>query len=105
MARRAALIPVVALVVGLAGCDRGEMDDVPEKITGVVVEIDSAGLGDVDGFTIKRRSETFQIHIDESIDYSFPVGHLHQHRTGAEPVTVEIEKRGDDLYATSIADG
>jgi hypothetical protein len=108
--RAAALLFASALLAGLLGsCDNGRasnhsVPEVPSEVTGVVVGVDSAGLGDVRSFELKDGNETFRIFIDPSVDYDFEVGHLSEHLAGGEPVSVRIDERDGKLFALTIAD-
>ncbi|MFN2526774.1 MAG: hypothetical protein ABR505_11025 [Actinomycetota bacterium] len=77
----------------------------PDELTGVIVEIDARGLDDVRSFTLRSEGETYEILIDDEIDYGFPLSHLNAHRAGADPVLVDLEERDGGLYALSIEDG
>ncbi|MGH2748272.1 MAG: hypothetical protein ACRDKB_10150 [Actinomycetota bacterium] len=98
------IVVAVTLTLLVPACDGGDDADAPAEVTGVVVEIDSRGLGDVRGFTVRDGDEVYEISIDPNIDYGFNLGHLNEHRATAEPVRVELEERGDQLVARSIED-
>lgn len=77
----------------------------PRELTGVVTTIESGeGFGAVESFTVKDGEETYRIYVDHDITYDFPLAHLNSHKAGAEPVRVEVERRDNKLYATSISD-
>lgn len=76
----------------------------PSEVTGVVVDVESAGLGAVRSFELKKGADTYQIFIDPAVDYGFDVGHLTEHLASGDPVRVEIDQRGDRLFARSIDD-
>jgi hypothetical protein len=90
-------------VVALAACDDDE-DATPTRLTGPVVAVDSQGLNDVTSFEVQSGGRRYTIYIDPDVDYSFPLGHLGEHRATGEPVTVEFEERNEKLYAQSIED-
>lgn len=94
---------VAAVAVVLAACG-GDAPDTPSTVTGVVVDIRTAGAGRVESFVVKDGDRRFDIRIAAERDYGFPPDHLHQHRAAGEPVRVELERRGGDLYAVSIED-
>lgn len=75
-----------------------------ETVTGIVTEVESTGLNEVESFELKSGDEVRTILIDDSVDYGFPLGHLEEHRVGALPVEVEIEERDGRLYAVTIVD-
>lgn len=99
---------VAALFFG--GCGEGPQhsDDstpqAPQVLTGVIVGVDSAGLGDIRSFELKKGDETWLIFIDPQVDYGFDVGHLSEHLSSGQPVTVEIDARAGKLFASSIGD-
>lgn len=78
--------------------------EAPGEVTGVVTDIDSASIGDVQGLTLKDGDETYEILIDEEVEYGFDLGHLQEHLSGSLPVTVTLEERDGALYALSIDD-
>ena len=92
----------MVLVVTLGACSAGVKGD---ELRGVVVDIESRALGDVQSFTLKDLDKTYEIYIDPEITYEFPVSHLAAHRAAAEPILVGTETRDGRLYALSIADG
>ena len=96
------LLVGIALVSFSSSCNSSEP---PETITGVVTTIESGqGFGAVRSFVVKDGEETSRIYVDPDVSYDFPLAHLSSHKAGAEPVRVEVERRGDRLYATSISD-
>lgn len=71
----------------------------------MVTTIESGeGFGAVRSFVVKDGEATYRIYVDPDVTYDFPLAHLSSHKAGAEPVRVEIQRRGDKLYATSISD-
>ncbi len=76
----------------------------PSEVTGVVVGVDSAGLGDVRSFELKKADDTFRIFIDPAVDYGFDVGHLSEHLASGDPVRVGIHERDGRLFAEFIED-
>jgi hypothetical protein len=103
---RAARLSVVVVAVAAAACgsDSGPDSGSPTEITGVVVDVDSRGLGDVRGFTVRSDGDTYDISIDPDASYGFPLTHLTDHLASAEPVRVELDERGSELVATAIED-
>jgi hypothetical protein len=98
---------VAIALLGLLACSEAAGTDRPparSELIGVVVEIESAGLGEVESFTLKQGTRTFEIFIDPGAAYSFPPAHLHNHLATAQPVRVEAEGRAGRLVATSIED-
>lgn len=111
------LTVLLVLAAGLTGCSGSGGTDAPvdgdtqgiaegdtKTVTGVILDIDSVALAEVNGFTLKAGDERYQVLIADDIDYDFPLGHLHEHLEGSLPVAVQIENRGGDLYALSIDD-
>jgi hypothetical protein len=77
----------------------------PDRVTGVIIEIDSEAFGEVTSFKLKDGDVLYDIYIADDVDYSFPLAHLQEHVQSAEPVTVDLEERRDDrLYALTIED-
>lgn len=76
----------------------------PSQLEGPIIEVESEGLGQVRAFTLKSGDQTYEIFIADDVDYSFPLDHLNEHRISGEPVVVELEERGEKLYALSIED-
>ena len=75
-------------------------------MTGVVVAIDSAGLGDVRGFVLRRPG-------GELVDFSlrafengsqFPPGHLAEHQATSQPINVWFRTEGDEHLALRLED-
>jgi len=100
---------VAVLLVLFAACGAtettaGSAPPTPRTITGVLVQIESTGLDDVESFTLKAGDEMFEVFIDPQRDYGFPLSHLNAHRTGGEPVAVDVEERDGRLIALTIAD-
>ena len=82
-----------------------------QELSGVIVAVDSAGLGDVRGVTIRTADGTL---VDFSLERlqngaEFPPGHLAEHQATAEAVSIRyVERDGvrlalriDDASATS----
>jgi hypothetical protein len=103
---RRALLCGTAMLMLLSGCssDGGEENGAPSEITGVVIDIDASSLDDVEGFTLRSEGRNYEILIDPDVEYGFPLGHLAEHRSTADPVKVELEEREGELFARSIED-
>lgn len=69
-----------------------------------MTDVDSSGLNEVTSFEVKDGDEIYEILIDDSVNYGFPLGHIEEHRKLAEPVRVDLEERGDSLFARTIED-
>ena len=73
---------------------------------GVVVEVESAGLTDVRGFTLRAADGAqtrYRIDRLENGD-TFPPGHLVEHQATSEPVLVVWRHDGADRVAVRIED-
>lgn len=110
----ALLLVVVVAVTGGAALllsDTSIPDD-PEGppqttfVEGVVVAVDSAGLGDVRGFTLRRvGGEMIEFRLGELENPTeFPPGHLAEHQATAVPVRVWYRMEGAELYAVRLED-
>lgn len=77
----------------------------PDRVEGVILEIDAESLGEVRSFTLKDGDNVYEIFIADDVEYGFPLGHLQEHLSSNEPVVVDLEEREDDkLYAVTIED-
>jgi hypothetical protein len=104
---RALLVATCLACIAVGGCgtESEPGSGSPDELTGVVVEVDSRGLGDVRGFTLRSEGETYEISIDPDQRFDdFPLSHLRDHLASAEPVRVEVEGRSGELFATSLTD-
>ena len=75
-------------------------------VEGVVVAVDSSGLADVRGFTLRQaggETMTFSLGELENGDH-FPPGHLAEHQATAEPVRVWYRMEGDERFAVRLED-
>ncbi len=104
MHRRRLLVLALLASVLAAGCAGTPAGTTPARVTGVVVDVTSQGLGKVTAFVLKDGGRNYQITIDRAIDYSFPLDHLNEHRATGSPVQVRLEQRGRALVALSIED-
>lgn len=108
------MLSCVALVGAACGGDEPEeasgggdhvaAEDAPEEVTGVLLDVESEGLGEVTSFVLKEGDDTYEIFIADDVDYGFNLGHLSEHLTTGDPVRVPLEVRDDKLYALSIDD-
>ena len=71
--------------------------DVPAELEGVVTKTDGSA-----SFTIRSEGKAYEIFVDESIDYGFPLGHLKERLVGAGKVLVETEMRDGQAVAVHI---
>ncbi len=103
--RKAVAVLCCALLLGAAcGGDDGDDAAAPSEVTGVILDIESEGIGQVTSFELKDGDETYEIFIAGDVDYGFDLGHLNEHLTTGDPVRVPLEERGGKLYARSIDD-
>ena len=106
------LVAVIAAAVGaalvLSGTSPVDPDDPPATsfVEGVIVAVDSAGLSDVRGFTLRRPGgETVEFGLGELENGNqFPPGHLAEHQATADPVRVYYREEGDQFFAVRIED-
>ncbi len=102
----------LALFGGACGGDEPEAadgatvaaEDAPEEVTGVLLDVQSEGVGEVTSFTLKEDHETYEIFIAEDVEYGFALSHLNEHLTCGDPVRVPLEVRDGKLYALAIED-
>ncbi|MGH2753501.1 MAG: hypothetical protein ACRDLB_03640 [Actinomycetota bacterium] len=106
MPLRSIAVALVALLSAACGGDGDESggSGEPSEVTGVVVDIEAEQLGDVTSFDVKDGDTIYQLFIDPEAEYSFPLGHLHEHLQTAQPVRCEVEERDGRLYAQTIED-
>jgi hypothetical protein len=102
-----------ALILGsTAGTGSGDPSGGPAgppgttAIDGVIVAVDSAGLGSVRSFTLRRAGgETIEFRLDRLANATeFPPGHLAEHQASAEPVRVWSIEDGGAHYAIVLED-
>lgn len=76
------------------------------SVEGVLVSVDSAGLGDVRGFTLRQPGgETLEFRLGELENpTAFPPGHLAEHQATAEPVRVWYRSDGGERFAVRLDD-
>lgn len=81
--------------------------DLVSPVVGVLTHIDSTGLTQVTGFTLRLddgRQVTFRIGVLENGD-QFPPGHLAEHLATSVPVRVSFRQEGGDLVVYRLEDG
>lgn len=109
----ALLLVVIVAVTGGAALllsDTSMLDpDAPADaamIEGVIVAVDSAGLTDVRGFTLRvRPGRTMDFLLGELENPTeFPPGHLAEHQATAGPVRVWYRMEGDERFAVRLED-
>jgi hypothetical protein len=99
---RGALLLLVA-GLALAACSPAE-----QSVAGIVTGIDTLGLGEVRGFTLRAEDGTsLEFTIDGGTDLAaggFPPDHLREHMTTATPVSVTYHTEGDARVAVRLTD-
>jgi hypothetical protein len=106
------LIVVVAITGGaallLSDTSRIDPDGPPDTtaVEGVIVAVDSAGLSDVRGFTLRRPGgEMLMFRLGELENRDqFPPGHLAEHQATAAPVRVWYRMEGSERFAVRLED-
>ena len=104
--RLALLVVVVAVAVGLAVAVMARNPAGTEEATGVVVAVDSRGLGDVRSFTLRvpgGEQLEFELRALENAT-AFPPGHLAEHQATAAPVRVTYRMDGATRLAIRLDD-
>ena len=84
-----------------ASCSDGEETS---EVSGVVVEVESSGLTEVESFMLRSEDRTYEFLVTDETDLAFPPAHLNEHRVSGEPVAVVFEQKDDGLYALSVDD-
>ena len=103
------LLAVFVLAAGAAFLSRGSGATRPDgspTVDGIVVGVDSQGLGAVKGFRLRTadgRTLAFDLSADRN-GTQFPPGHLTEHLATAQPVRVWYEGSGDQLKALWLED-
>jgi hypothetical protein len=96
----------VLVVLAVAACSTTSSPPAETTVVGVVIAVDSAGLADVRGFTIRTddgRSLTFVLGQLEN-GAEFPPGHLGEHLASSEPVRVWFHEEVGGSVAYRIED-
>jgi hypothetical protein len=104
--RLALLVVVVAVAVGLAVAVMARTPAGTGEATGVVVAVDSRGLGDVRSFTLRVPGGellSFDLRALEN-GTAFPPGHLAEHQATAAPVRVTYRMDGTTRLAIRLDD-
>lgn len=106
------LVGVLAVTLGAAlvfgETVRPDPDAPPgtTSVVGAIVAVDSRGLGDVRGFTLRLvggEQLAFELG-DLENGTEFPPGHLVEHQATAEPVRVWYREEGSRRLAIRLAD-
>jgi hypothetical protein len=103
------LIGVIAIAGGAALLSQrsaGARPDGSPTVDGIVISVDSQGLGNVKGFRLRTadgRVLTFDLSGDRN-GAQFPPGHLTEHLATAAPIRVWYAGSGDQLKALWLED-
>ena len=93
------------LVAGACGGDDAPSDPTPERVTGLVIEIDPPEGGPVERFSVEEDDgDVYELAIDPELDYGFDLNHLYEHLEAEDPVAVLVDASADELIARSIED-
>ena len=107
------LVLLVAITGGaallLSDTSRIDPDGGPPDTTavdGVIVAVDSAGLSDVRGFSLRRPGGEILIFRLGELENGaqFPPGHLAEHQATAAPVRVWYRMEGSERFAVRLED-
>ena len=103
------IVGLSIVLVTVVGCGSDEpatapADSAPDQVTGVVIDIESEAIDDIQSFSLKDGDVVYDVYIADDVEYGFPLGHLQEHVQSADPVAVDLEQRGDKLYALTIED-
>lgn len=97
---------LAAILLGGSGSPSTTASPGTAEMTGVVVAVDSAGLGNVRAFTLRRpggEQVEFDLRALEN-GAQFPPGHLAEHQATAAPVRVWYRMDGADRLAIRLED-
>jgi hypothetical protein len=99
-------LAVVLLLTSACGAETPERpaaEPPPERLTGVITDV-RLESDEVVSFVLRAGETSHEILIDPERDYGFDLSHLDEHWETGDPVRVELEQRGTELYAESIVD-
>lgn len=100
------LVGGIALLSGNVNQDHQPVGPDAKSATGVIVAIDSGGLADVRGFTLRLDGgPTMDFLLDRlQTSTTFPPGHFAEHQATAEPVKVWYEDVAGVHFALRVED-
>ena len=88
-----------------SGPSRGSPTDA-QQVVGVIVAVDSAGLTNVRGFTLRANGDTDMLFALDQLENGaeFPPGHLVEHQAAASPIRVWYRTEGGVNHAIRLED-
>ena len=102
---RLIVLAAVSLFVVACGGESEPEGDAPERVVGVITEIEPEDAHEPENFTVEEEDgDTFTIEVDPEHDYGFDLLHVYEHFNTEDPVEVTVEERDGGLVATEIAD-
>lgn len=102
--RRSWVLACVTLLVAASCGSSAEPAGSPRELTGVVVKVDSQGLGEVTSFELRSKGTVHEIFINPRVVYGFNPDHLSGHLASGDPVRVEVREEEGKLVATAMDD-
>jgi hypothetical protein len=99
-----AWLALCVLVGACSGASGGEQPEDSRHMEGVVIKVNTDGLGDISSFEVKNGPTVREFFIDDHAEYSFPVDHLSEHLASGQPVRVDYVSSSGELTATQIDD-
>jgi len=77
-----------------------------QQVVGVIVAVDSAGLTNVRGFTLRANGDTDMPFVLDQLENGaeFPPGHLVEHQAAASPIRVWYRTEGGVNHAIRLED-
>jgi hypothetical protein len=105
--RRSLFIAAVVLAAACQSPIPPPTPDVTSPIDGVVIAVDSAGLGDVRGFTLRPGSSPFSFGfvlgtLENATEFS--PSHLAEHQASSEPIRVWFRVEGGERVVYRLED-
>jgi hypothetical protein len=91
------LLPLVTALLVACG---SATEPAPERVTGLISEIERGEAGQITSITVRG----YEIRIDPERDYGFDLEHLAEHQVQRLPVLVRLDQRDDTVYAVEILD-
>jgi hypothetical protein len=107
------VVGVTAAAASILGCQAqrgpGLSSDLPtdaQQVVGVIVAVDSAGLTNVRGFTLRANGDTDLPFVLDQLENGaeFPPGHLVEHQAAASPIRVWYRTEGGVNHAIRLED-